>query len=1157
MRLPRIPSPCPSKSELSAFNAGELETESTVAEIAEHLESCGTCLDRLQRLGFRATRSGDGPADDDWSDTYYQETQCQEALKQIAAIPAVAGSTTPGAPPDVDAEIAGYRVIRRLGAGGMGTVYEAWHPRLERAVVLKMVREPARNPAVAAEQFRREMAMLGRIDHPLIVKAYDAPVHDGREYLVMEFVAGENLRELLRRNGPFDLADACAVAHEVAVGLQYLHERGIVHRDVKPSNVVVSETGHVKILDLGLAIAAAPREERSRTSAGPVAAPDVASFEGTLDYMAPEQAVDSRTATPSADLHALGATLYHLLVGRAPHAEMPTRDEKLAALVSSARQAALEFPREIPLPLRRLVERLLAKKPEDRPASAKDVAHVLRPFAERSRRIRTTHDAAPDRRRRTRWPVAVALLAIAAVIAVVWYLDDTPSPNGDHSSQLLGPVDKSPAELVGSTPDTATREAASMTAASPAAPQRPGYKPWKSGSSQRQLVGLASSPPLFSGLARWQVETVRPRGFVRAIAASPDGRHVALASDDGAVRVFDRHSPSSGLSRLFPAESPSPAPRSLAWNPDGELLASASAQPDRPIDLWDWRAGRRVAELRGHAGEVVALAWSPDGRTLASAGRDARLALWSREGLLRRAVDTLKVEPRALDWHPSGTRLTVGAHDGTVIDFDLEGEASDRPHAEFAEPILALAWRPTGDQLAVVTQGHTLRVFAPSRDAAPRTLAELRISAPFRSLAWIDDGQSLIVVTNQGPLVWKQGAAAFATMSAGPPIPEAWAAGAWSSSTQTLTLVSVYGKQRHVARDGMVSEPFSPPDVYLRDLAWNRDSTRVAICSVGGHIQLCGGQGRPYGTLSARDSMVHGVRRAAWNVSSKWLAAAELPPRNRVHLWDAESCEELDVWEHPEPIEDLAWTDDDRWIAVVGGQGTVRLWDRTHRRPGPSPTFHSATVTSVSVLPHTRKFATGDVKGHIHVWEVDDQGDVSLIASWSGQREPVWCVAWSPLGDRLAVTGAPRHAWLLDGRTGQELWSLACLAPPGKAFWHPSGERLYFNGAGMVQASDGVVVQGAAAQPEPAAYSPDGRRVVDATSPGVVTARHASHQAVQWRAAPVSAEAFVTFGASGQILYHVGSFDEPLAYVAEPRRGDYVLYRPSEFERHVQRRISK
>jgi tRNA A-37 threonylcarbamoyl transferase component Bud32 len=268
-----------------------------------------------------------------------------------------------------------YVVLDKLGAGGMGRVFRARHRRMDRIVALKVLPREALDSAQAVERFEREVRAAARLLHPNIVAAYDAGVHEGIHYLVMEYVPGQDLGTLVREGGPLEIRQAIEYAIQAARGLHYAHGQGIVHRDIKPSNLLVSSGGVVKILDMGLARldegvygdSKATRVE-GLTRTGQVL--------GTIDYMAPEQAEDVNAADARSDVYGLGCTLYRLLTGRPPYLAQSLL-RKLLAHREQPVPDLRELRPEAPPELAAVLQRMMAKLPEDRPASMGEVIELL------------------------------------------------------------------------------------------------------------------------------------------------------------------------------------------------------------------------------------------------------------------------------------------------------------------------------------------------------------------------------------------------------------------------------------------------------------------------------------------------------------------------------------------------------------------------------------------------------------------------------------------------------------------------------------------------------------------------------------------------------------------------------------------------------------
>lgn len=266
-----------------------------------------------------------------------------------------------------------YLVLEPVGRGGMGQVFKARHRVMERLVALKVIRREQGDAADTIERFRREVRLLAELRHPHIVHAYDAGLIGDVWFLAMELLEGIDLERLVRTRGPLPVDAACAFLRQAALGLDHAHRRGLVHRDVKPSNLFLTGEG-IKLLDLGLARPGAAAEQT------PGALTRANTVMGTPDYLAPEQALDPRRADARSDLYSLGCTLFDLLTGRPPFPE-GTLAQKLL-YHQTVPPPALETLRPgLPADLLVLARTLLAKAPEQRPSDAAVVADRLAPLA--------------------------------------------------------------------------------------------------------------------------------------------------------------------------------------------------------------------------------------------------------------------------------------------------------------------------------------------------------------------------------------------------------------------------------------------------------------------------------------------------------------------------------------------------------------------------------------------------------------------------------------------------------------------------------------------------------------------------------------------------------------------------------------------------------
>jgi eukaryotic-like serine/threonine-protein kinase len=363
-----------------------------------------------------------------------------------------------------------YVLQEQVGEGGMGRVFRAWNRGLGRTDAVKVLRPGKLNDPESVARFRREARAAAGLSHPNIVKVHGSDAVGDLHYLAMEFLHGTDLGALLdRRNEAFPVHEACDYARQAALGLQHLHESGLIHRDIKPSNLFVTEArgsqaaGVVKILDLGLA-------RLAREAAGPDGLSATLTREGdmvgTLDYLAPEQAINAHVVDIRADIYSLGCTLYCLLAGQPPYATATVMQKLLCHQLGQPTQIGDVRP-ALPDGLGAVVHRMMAKRPADRYDTPAEVAEALVPFTveETPATDVTQHllppapDTAEDDEvaptllvRRRRWPAAAAAAAVVVVglglgLSLgpsIWPgLDTTtpsPSPSGDLPERLRNSI---------------------------------------------------------------------------------------------------------------------------------------------------------------------------------------------------------------------------------------------------------------------------------------------------------------------------------------------------------------------------------------------------------------------------------------------------------------------------------------------------------------------------------------------------------------------------------------------------------------------------------------------------------------------------------------------------------------------------------------------
>ena len=393
---------CPSHSELADFSIGKILNHKTLEDIDVHLSRCPDCLEAVQRLSgvddelITALRRDRGHAVTELS------RSDRRLLNQVLSISPDRGShdsatfITAGSQTQTHVEInvvpteeeahrlGQYRLLDILGEGGMGVVYRAMHVKLKRFVALKVLRSDRISSREFVARFEREIEATGQLNHPNIVAAFDAGESKGEHFLVMELLDGVDLSALAFQAGKLRMADACEVARQVAIALQHAHSLGLVHRDVKPSNIMlcwnnaagsIQNSVIVKLLDLGLSRLEADDLRIAELT-------DVDQVMGSIDYMSPEQRSDSRSVGPRSDIYSLGATLFRLLVG--PYTSPDFVERRSASdlpphrKIPSLSVAAPDLPPE----LADIVDKMVCLDPTKRFASADEVAAGLTAFVE-------------------------------------------------------------------------------------------------------------------------------------------------------------------------------------------------------------------------------------------------------------------------------------------------------------------------------------------------------------------------------------------------------------------------------------------------------------------------------------------------------------------------------------------------------------------------------------------------------------------------------------------------------------------------------------------------------------------------------------------------------------------------------------------------------
>jgi hypothetical protein len=580
--------------------------------------------------------------------------------------------------------LAGYEILEEVGRGGMGIVYRARQRAPERIVALKVIRKERLASTDMVNRFRREALASARLAHPNIVEVYESVLEGDTHYLVMEHVPGITLQKLVEQTGPLPLGQACDFIRQAALGLEHAAAQKLVHRDVKPSNLmVVAPNGLplparpvVKVLDMGVArLFQLSEQEASLTTLT-----RDGSVIGTPDYIAPEQLEDPRAVDVRADLYSLGCTFYFLLTGQVPFPG-GTLVQKLDRQRWHTPPGVNQLRPEVPPALAAVVRKLMAKHPDDRYQTPGELAAALDTLLRTGDLPGGHHPAALPELRRLAGPAAFVAVAFCeggrSVVAAssdrtlrLWDVGTGKEKlrfgDGRHDAGCLAVVPGSGIVLVGQ----------GVTVR--------GYDP-ATGREVLRLIGHNDA--------------------VRCLAVSADGKRAVSGGDDRTVRVWDL---ARGTEMKRFAQHRDNV-TGVALSADGKLALSGAR--DQTMRLWETGNAHEVRSFAVPRGPVLCVGLTADAQGACSGHFDTTLRLWDvRSGRELRRFAGHKQMVSALVCLPGG-RIVSASHDQTVRLWDTAGGAELGWCQGHTGPVTAVAVRPDGQMLASASLDQTVRLW--------------------------------------------------------------------------------------------------------------------------------------------------------------------------------------------------------------------------------------------------------------------------------------------------------------------------------------------------------------------------------------------------------------------------------------------------------------
>lgn len=903
---------------------------------------------------------------------------------------AMRSSDQPGLP-----VIRGFRLERLVGVGGMAAVYEATQEVPRRRVALKVLRRSMAGTA-ALRRFEFETEVLAKLRHPGIAPIYEAGTFDDGAgaipYFAMEFIEGaRTLTQFCEAEG-LDLRARLELMVKVCDAVQHGHQNGVIHRDLKPGNVLVDANGSPRVIDFGIARSTADEARGQHTTLGQIV--------GTLNAMSPEQCTPNATVDARTDVYSLGVLLYELLCGRPPHdlGALPVPEAlRIIHDVAPRRPSAIDS--RLRGDLESILLKAMEKDPERRYRTVAALGADLRRHLDHQ-----TVEARPPTifyqlrllARRNRAAVAAAaVVALALVVATVVSIVFALQANDELRNRELAEA------RVRSERDTAIARtyAADIAAA---------ISSLQFGDHSRMRGYLDEAPEQHRGWEWNWLDAFTNRsilefqasrsGFLRLLA-SPDGSRLMAVAMDGRVRTFSGR----GLAAEQSIDLGIRPLNEGAISPDGGTLAAASERGE--IAVVRAADGAILHRLAEPAGALRGLAFA-DPDTLVVGNGAGGLAVWDLavDPPTRRAIEGITgvVGLRAA---PDGSRLATWTADGVVTLRDTERFASLRDWTTGGE-VGSVDLRPDIDRLAIGCLEGEMRVYAIGTGEEIVSAHSRDQLSLVSSVALSSDGAFLAAGQRSGPItivdvagrklrsasVGHRGAIDGLAFLDGS---ERLVSGSWDGTIRMwkASTSTVNAARELAGHDGAVLAVAFAPTVRKDQPA------RLLSCGVDRTVRVWeADHALPQGVLAGHEAGVYDVA-----VSPDGTLVASASQDDTVRLWDLATQKEVAVLRgHTGPVWAVSFSPDGSLLASVGSDKTVRVWDVATRSLRQSYEGHTDRVIDVAFSHDGRRLASASRDGTVRIWSLDGSSEPKVL---SGHDWDVFAVAWG-IGDRELYSGS-------------------------------------------------------------------------------------------------------------------------------------------------------